>query len=167
MYYGFFIPQIYYIKTKNSPIRSLKYFLGKRHIKKMLKTRAYNKFMIILTNAYENIAIKMPTRAHIKSLLASFIFTGSPPAVISFIHQKINTPIQMAHMENRRYLLIVWIVSKNVDSSPWICVGPVTITSSCPWLGGTSTTMANVEKRVVRPSVVNIIPCKKFLIIFL
>ena len=133
----------------------------------MLKTRTYNKFTIILTIAYENMAIKIPTKAHTKSLLASFIFAGSPPAVMSFIHQKINTPIHMAPIKNRRYLLMIWMVSKNVDSSPWICVGPVTITSSCPWLDGTSTTMANVEKRVVRPSIVKIIPCKKFLIISL
>jgi len=104
-------------------------------------------------------------RAHIKSLFASFIFAGSHEAVISFIHQKINTHIQIAHIENRKYLLIVWIVEKNVDSSHCIWVGQVTITSSCHWLEGTSTTIANVEKSVVNPKNVKIIPCKKFLII--
>jgi len=57
------------------------------------------------------------------------------------------------------------MVSKRVDSSAWICVGHVTITSSCHWLEGTSTTIANVEKSIVSPKKVNIVACKKFLII--
>jgi len=153
------------IKTKNSLIRSLKYFLQKRYIKKMLKTITYIRFTIILTIAYENTAIKIQMRAHISSLFASFIFAASHDAVMSFIHQKINTPIQMAHIENRRYLLIVCIVSKSVDSSACTCVGPVTTTSLWPWLEGTSTTMAKVEKRQVRPSIVKTVPYKKFFII--
>jgi len=98
--------------------------------------------MIILTIAYENIATKIPMRAHIKSLFASFIFAGSPLAVISFIHQKINTPIHIAHIENRKYILIVCIISKIVDSSVWILVSHTRFTSPCPQLGGTSTTIA-------------------------
>ena len=53
----------------------------------MLKTNTYNKFTIILTSAYENITIKIPIRAHIRRLFASFIFAESHCAVISFIHQ--------------------------------------------------------------------------------
>jgi hypothetical protein len=122
--------------------------------------------MIILTIAYENIATKIPIRAHIKSLFASFIFAGSPLAVISFIHQKINTPIHIAHIENRKYILIVCIISNIVDSSVWIVVVSHTrFISPCPQLGGTSTTIAYVEKRVVNPIRVKIIPWKKFLII--
>ena len=108
----------------------------------MLKTLSYNKLTIILTKAYEKIAIKIPIKAHIRSLFASFIFAASPCAVMSFIQPKINTPIHITPIENHKYLLIVCIVSKSVDSSGCICVGPVTITSSCPWLEGTSTTIA-------------------------
>ena len=87
--------------------------------------------MIILTIAYENIATKIPMRAHIKSLFASFIFAGSQLAVISFIHQKINTPIHIAPIENRKYVFIFCIISKIVDSSVCIVVSHVTITSPC------------------------------------
>ncbi len=68
----------------------------------MLKTLTYKRFMITLMIAYENIATKIPMRAHISNLFASFILAGSPWAVISFIHQKINTPILIDHIENQR-----------------------------------------------------------------
>lgn len=68
----------------------------------MLKTLTYNKFIIILIIAYENIAIKIPIKAHINNLLAVFIFASSPLAVIKFIHQKINSHIHTAHIENHK-----------------------------------------------------------------
>jgi hypothetical protein len=121
----------------------------------MLKTLYYNKFTIILTIAYENIAIKIPIRAHISNLFASFIFAESHWAVISFIHQKINTHIDIAHIENHKYLFIVWIVWKNVHSSAWIWVGQLITTSSWPWLEGTSTTIAKVDKVILmKPKIV-------------
>lgn len=92
--------------------------------------------------AYDKIEIRIPIRAHMRSLFACFNFSGSPLAVISLNPPMINTTIHTTQMPNRRYSLMVWSNWKKEDSSPWICVGPVTATSGCPWLFGTCTTIA-------------------------
>jgi len=49
-------------------------------------------------------------------------------------------------IKNQRYSFTVWMSWKKEDSSPCICVGPVTATSAWPWLLGTWTTIAKEFK---------------------